>query len=72
MAKKARTCPKCGAENLARRSKTYPLVLPGRQINVEHVSVFECPSCGHMTPTKEGEEKLSRFLMLAGSVLGKP
>jgi YgiT-type zinc finger domain-containing protein len=69
---KTRTCPKCGAGNLKRRSKTYPLVMPGRTINVERVSVFECPSCGHLIPTPEGEAKLSRFLLLAGSVLGKP
>jgi YgiT-type zinc finger domain-containing protein len=69
---KARSCPKCGGTDLKRRSKTYPLLLHGRQINVGRVSVLECAACGHLTPTEEGKAKLQRFLQVAGGVLGKP
>jgi hypothetical protein len=57
---------------LIRRSKTYPLALPGRQINVKRVSVFECFGYGHLIPTPDGQAKPSRFLMLTGSVPGMP
>jgi YgiT-type zinc finger domain-containing protein len=66
---KPRTCQKCGSRNLERRSATYPLTLPGRQINVERVKVHACSDCGHLMPTPEGEAKLSRCLQAFGQML---
>lgn len=66
---KPRTCPKCGGRDLKRRSTTYPLSLPGRQINVERVKVHECSQCGHLMPTPEGEAKLARCLQVFGQML---
>jgi YgiT-type zinc finger domain-containing protein len=66
---KPRICPKCGGRNLKRRSTTYPLMLPGRQINVERVKVHACSDCGHLTPTPEGEAKLLRCLQVFGQML---
>jgi YgiT-type zinc finger domain-containing protein len=64
---KPRTCQQCGAAALKRRSTTYPLVLPGRQINVARVQVDECGECGHLVPTAAGRDKLQRCLQsLAG------
>jgi len=57
---KPRTCQQCGARDLKRRSTTYPLILPGQQINVERVQVNECGQCGHLMPTAAGQEKLQR------------
>ncbi|MGH8226852.1 MAG: YgiT-type zinc finger protein [Steroidobacteraceae bacterium] len=66
---KPRTCQKCGSRDLKRRSTTYPLTLPGRQINVQRVKVNECSSCGHLMPTPEGEAKLQRCLQVFGEML---
>ena len=66
---KTRTCPKCGSRDLKRRSTTYPLILPGRQINVARVKVHECASCGHLMPTPEGEAKLLRCLQVFGEMI---
>jgi YgiT-type zinc finger domain-containing protein len=66
---KKRTCPKCGGSEFKRCSRTYPLVLPGRQINVGRVKVFECQSCLHLIPTPEGEDKLARCLEVFGEML---
>ena len=66
---KTRTCRKCGSGNLKRRSTTYPLTLPGRQLNVERVKVHECSDCGHLMPTPEGEAKLLRCLQVFGEML---
>ena len=59
---KPRTCQRCGARNLKRRSTTYPLMLPGQQINVGRVQVDECSECGHLMPTPAGQDKLQRCL----------
>lgn len=64
-----RTCQQCGGRLLKRRSTTYPLVLPGRQINVARVKVHECSACGHLMPTPEGEEKLQRCLQVFAGML---
>lgn len=63
------TCQTCGSRDLKRRSTTYPLTLPGRQINLERVKVFECSACGHLMPTPEGEAKLQRCLEVFGEML---
>ena len=68
---KARTCEKCGGRDLKRRSTTYPLILPGRQINVARVKAHECSHCGHLMPTPEGEAKLLRCLQVFGEMLDK-
>ena len=59
---KPRTCQQCGARNLKRRSTTFPLILPGQQINVARVQVDECSQCGHLMPTPAGQDKLQRCL----------
>lgn len=59
---KLRTCQQCGARSLRRCSTTYPIILPGQQINVERVQVDECRECGHLMPTPAGQEKLQRSL----------
>jgi ribosomal protein L37AE/L43A len=66
---KPRTCQKCGSSNLKRRSTTYPLMLPGRQINVARVQVHECADCGTLTPTVAGQAKLQRCLAAIGAML---
>jgi YgiT-type zinc finger domain-containing protein len=66
---KPRTCEHCGSVDLKRRSTTYPLLLPGRQINVARVKVHQCADCGHLMPTPEGQEKLQRCLQVFGSML---
>jgi hypothetical protein len=68
MAKK-RTCPNCGASDFKRCTRAYPLILPGRQINVGRVKVLECQGCLHLIPTPEGEEKLMRCLQMFGQML---
>lgn len=68
MAKK-RTCPNCGASDFKRCTRTYPLILPGRQINVGRVKVLECQGCLHLIPTPEGEAKLMRCLQVFGQML---
>jgi hypothetical protein len=68
MAKK-RTCPKCGASEFKRCTRTYPLIMPGRQINVGRVKVLECQGCLHLIPTPEGEQKLLRSLQVFGQML---
>ena len=59
---KPRTCQQCGARDLKRRSTTYPLILPGRQINVARVQVDACSKCGHLMLTPAGQDKLQRCL----------
>jgi hypothetical protein len=66
---KPRACQKCGAHDLKRRSTTYPLVLPGQQINVGRVQVDECGKCGHLMPTPAGQEKLQRALHVFAEML---
>lgn len=66
---KSRTCQQCGGNVLKRRSTTYPLILPGRQINVARVKVYECSDCGHLMPTPEGQEKLQRCLQVFSGML---
>ena len=66
---KPRTCQQCGARDLKRRSTTYPLILPGQQINVERVQVDECSECGHLMPTAAGQEKLQRCLHVFARML---
>jgi len=66
---KPRTCQQCGARDLKRRSTTYPLILPGQQINVERVQVNECGQCGHLMPTAAGQEKLQRCLHVFARML---
>lgn len=65
------TCQKCGGPNLKRTSTTYPLMLPGRQINVERVKVLQCSHCGQLMPTAEGEAKLQRALQAFATMLDK-
>jgi hypothetical protein len=64
-----RICEKCGASDLKRRSSTYPLVLPGQQINVGRVQVDACGKCGHLKPTPAGQEKLRRCLDVFAGML---
>ncbi|MGA7540732.1 MAG: hypothetical protein WBW93_18390, partial [Steroidobacteraceae bacterium] len=66
---KPRTCEKCGSGALKRRSTTYPLMLPGRQINVARVQLHECADCGNLTPTAAGQAKLQRCLAAVGAML---
>jgi hypothetical protein len=66
---KPRTCQQCGARDLKRRSTTYPLILPGQQINVGRVQVDECGKCGHLMPTPAGQEKLQRCLHVFAAML---
>jgi YgiT-type zinc finger domain-containing protein len=66
---KPRTCQQCGAGALKRRSTTYPLVLPGRLINVARVQVDECAECGHLMPTPAGQEKLHRCMQAFSAML---
>ncbi len=66
---KPRTCQKCDGRVLKRRSTTYPLVLPGRQINVARVQVDECGECGHIMPTPTGQQKLDRCLQTFAGML---
>jgi hypothetical protein len=61
--------PPLTAGTLKRRSTTYPLVLPGRQINVARVQVDECGECGHLMPTPAGQEKLQRCLQTFSGML---
>jgi YgiT-type zinc finger domain-containing protein len=68
---KARTCQNCGGRNLKRTSTTYPLMPPGRQINVERVNVLQCSHCGHLMPTAAGEAKLQRALQAFATILDK-
>ena len=68
----ARTCPNCGGRTRKRRSTTYPLVLPGRRIDVARVKVHECCDCGHLMPTPEGQDKLERCLQVLGRMLDLP
>ena len=65
---KPRTCEKCGSRALKRRSTTYPLMLPGRQINVARVQVQECADCGNLAPTAAGQAKLQRCLAAVGAL----
>lgn len=64
-----RTCQTCGARDLKRRSTTYPVILPGQQINVGRVQVDECGKCGHLMPTPAGQEKLRRCLQVFAGML---
>ncbi len=66
---KPRTCQKCGSSNLKRRSTTYPLMLPRRQINVARVQVHECADCATLIPTTAGQAKLQRRLATIGATL---
>jgi YgiT-type zinc finger domain-containing protein len=67
---KPRTCLQCGARNLKRHSTTYPLILPGQQINVARVQVDECSNCGHLMPTPAGQDKLQRCLHVFAGMCG--
>jgi len=69
---KPRTCEMCGARKLKRRSTTYPLILPGQQINVARVQVDECAECGHLMPTPAGQDKLQRCLHVFSGMLDIP
>jgi hypothetical protein len=62
----------CGARKLKRRSTTYPLILPGQQINVGRVQVDECAECGHLMPTPAGQDKLQRCLHVFSGMLDIP
>jgi YgiT-type zinc finger domain-containing protein len=66
---KPRTCQNCGSRTLKPRSTTYPLLLPGRQINVARVKLHECADCGHLMPTPEGQAKLQRCLQVFIGIL---
>jgi YgiT-type zinc finger domain-containing protein len=66
---KPSTCQQCGGNVLKPRSTTYPLILPGRQINVARVKVHECTDCGHLMPTPEGQQKLQRCLQVFSGML---
>ena len=61
MPKKIETsCENCNGNNIKTHATTYPIQMGEKQINVERVWVDECMDCGTMTPTKAGQEKVSR------------
>ena len=53
-------CEKCAAQVYQSRITTYPLFLPGRQINIGRVAVKECAACHHLMPTPAGRAKIKR------------
>lgn len=63
-------CEKCKTSKYKNKITTFPIFLPGKQINVQKVSVRECLKCGFQIPTEKGYEKLERctnafaFMML--------
>ena len=60
-------CQKCGSKIYKNRVTTYPVFLPGRQINIGRVAVKECAECFSLVPTPKGVEKIERCL---GNMVG--
>ena len=61
--KPGKTCEKCGSQNFKTHLATYPVKLETKQINIGRVSVKECMDCNALTPTKAGQEKITRCMM---------
>lgn len=61
-------CPVCAGTALVRQITTYPVVLTGpaplggKQIHVQRVALHQCPSCGHLMPTRAGQAKVDRLV----------
>ena len=57
-------CGHCAGADLVRRITTYPVrlagPLEGKEIHVGRVALYECLSCGHLMPTRAGQEKIDR------------
>lgn len=63
MAKKKRSCEQCGSQNLKVTRATWPVNIPGKQINVQNVSVRQCQDCQATMPTEAGQEKIARSML---------
>jgi len=57
-------CQACQGTDLVRRITTYPVhltgELKGKRIHVGRVALYQCRSCGHLTPTPAGQAKVDR------------
>ena len=53
-------CEICRAQVYKSRVTTYPVSMPGRQINIARVAVRECAACYHLMPTSAGAAKIKR------------
>jgi YgiT-type zinc finger domain-containing protein len=57
------SCEECGSQNLKATRVTYPVNIPGKQINVQNVSAKQCQDCKAIMPTEAGQEKIARCMM---------
>ena len=61
--KPVKLCEECGGQNIKTLSKTYPIKIGEKQVNVGRVSVRECIDCHTIKPTKTGQNKIDRCMM---------
>ena len=63
---KPSSCELCAGTQLVRRVTTYPVrltgSLEGKLVNVGHVALHECRTCGHLRPTPAGQAKVDRLV----------
>ena len=66
---KPSSCELCAGTQLVRRITTYPVrltgSLKGKQVNVGHVALHECQTCGHLMPTPAGQAKVERLVEMS-------
>ncbi len=67
--KNGKLCEQCGGLNLKAHLITCPIKVGTKQINVQRVSVKECMDCHFIKPTKAGQDKIERCMMMYMSLL---
>lgn len=64
------SCSLCQSADLTEKISNYS-ARPGgpwgdMELYVKNIEVFECGSCGHLTPTQEGQRKVDRSVAMLG------
>jgi len=67
--KSQKLCGACGGKNTKTYLTTFPVTIREKQLNIGRVSVRECLDCGALKPTRAGQEKIERNVVVFMSLL---